>query len=882
MEIKKHFKLYKSGKQWVTASIAIFAVSTGLVLGGGVVHAADNHPITTSASVTNAINNLNQENDNEDQNSSQGSNTVESPKKGTQDSKVQPLKETAVIPNATNDNGVKVSTTDDTHTDNTIYGNIDSTTINDNELHVTGWNATNQAINKDESRYVIAYDDTTNSELGRTKITDQVARPDVERVHKDIYNAQNSGFNVNVSLDFNKMNSYRDAIKIISRYSGVPDGNSDYVDFVSQPIIFDENNYAYLDDFAVQNGKLHVSGWNATNKAIQRPNHFLILFDRTAKREVARQKVTAGINRSDVEKVYPQVVNASVSGFDATFDITNLNPNDEYQILSRYSNNDDGEGDYVTYWFNPQRITPANQFNDGHLDNFNISKAGKVTVSGWQATNLSNIQNNRYIILFDTTANRQIASKKVTGIDRPDVAKVYPQILNANKSGYNVTFDLTQDQIAQLLPNHSYSIVSRYSADANGNGNDKQHTDFWSTPIVLNKTASYIDGISLNGDVLTVKGWMASDASATQANPYIIILNNGKEVTRQKLTLNDRPDVAKVYPDVYNSLDSGFNTTIKLTVPQLNELTGNMQILLRYSTAADGNPINNGGFTDQYSKNYATNGGSFDFVKVDNNQVAFSGWHVSDQATDKPYQWIIVLANGKEVGRQLISSTTNGLVSYNRPDVYNVNPAISNSSISGFQGIITLKDNIRNARIQLVHRFSDDGQNGEGNRVDYWSEVMPITDSFQKGSDQIMRKLVAKPQGNQLNIYSGDNLVKTMGPGTWENMAFAQDSSAINNINGYLSYTGWYRPYGTSQDGKTWYQTTAMDWRPLLMYIWPSKNVQAQFIKYFVNNGYENANYGLTKSAVASFNKDTNANLLDETAQNLRYVIEQSIAANRV
>lgn len=712
MEIKKHFKLYKSGKQWVTASIATFAVSTGLVLGGGVVHAADNHPTTTSASVTNTVNNLKPQNDPEQQNNTQESNTVESPKKDSQDNAVQPLKETAVIPNATNKDGAKASITNNAHTDNTIYGNIDSTTINDKELHATGWNATNQAINKNESRYVIAYDDTTNSELGRTKITNQIARPDVEKVHKDIYNAQNSGFNVNISLDFNKMNNYRDVIKIISRYSGVPNGNSDYVDFVSQPIIFDENNYAYLDDFSVQNGKLHVSGWNATNKAIQRPNHFLILFDRTVNREVARQKVTAGINRSDVEKVYPQVVNANVSGFDATFDTINLNPNHEYQILSRYSNNGDGEGDYVTYWFNPQRIAPVNQFNNGHLDNFDISKAGKVTVSGWQATNLSNIQNNRYIILFDTTANRQIASMKVTGVDRPDVAKVYPQILNANKSGYNVTFDLTQAQIAQLFPNHSYSIVSRYSADPNGNGNDKQHTDFWSAPIVLNKTASYIDDISLNGDVLNVKGWMASDASATQANPYIIILNNGKEVTRQKLTLNDRPDVAKVYPDVYNSLASGFDTTIKLTNSQLNALNGNMQILLRYSAAADGNPINNGGFTDQYSKNYATNGGSFDFVKVDNNQVAFSGWHVSDQATDKPYQWIIVLVNGKEVGRQLISSTTNGLVSYNRPDVYNVNPAISNSSTSGFQGIMTLKDNIKNANVQLVHRFSDDDQNG--------------------------------------------------------------------------------------------------------------------------------------------------------------------------
>ena len=881
MEIKKHFKLYKSGKQWVTASIATFAVSTGLVLGGGVVHAADNHPTTTSASVTNTVNNLKPQNDPEQQNNTQESNTVESPKKDSQDNAVQPLKETAVIPNATNKDGAKASITNNAHTDNTIYGNIDSTTINDKELHVTGWNATNQAINKNESRYVIAYDDTTNSELGRTKITNQIARPDVEKVHKGIYNAQNSGFNVNISLDFNKMNNYRDAIKIISRYSGVPNGNSDYVDFVSQPIIFDENNYAYLDDFSVQNGKLHVSGWNATNKAIQRPNHFLILFDRTANREVARQKVTTGINRSDVEKVYPQVVNANVSGFDATFDTINLNPNHEYQILSRYSNNGDGEGDYVTYWFNPQRIAPVNQFNNGHLDNFDISKAGKVTVSGWQATNLSNIQNNRYIILFDTTANRQIASMKVTGVDRPDVAKVYPQILNANKSGYNVTFDLTQAQIAQLFPNHSYSIVSRYSADPNGNGNDKQHTDFWSAPIVLNKTASYIDDISLNGDVLNVKGWMASDASATQANPYIIILNNGKEVTRQKLTLNDRPDVAKVYPDVYNSLASGFDTTIKLTNSQLNALNGNMQILLRYSAAANGNPINNGGFTDQYSKNYATNGGSFDFVKVDNNQVAFSGWHVSDQATDKPYQWIIVLVNGKEVGRQLISSTTNGLVSYNRPDVYNVNPAISNSSTSGFQGIMTLKDNIKNANVQLVHRFSDDDQNGEGNRVDYWSEVMPVTNTFQKGTDQLMRNLVAKPNKNQLKIYNGNTLVKTLGPGTWENMAFAQDSSAINNIDGYLSYTGWYRPYGTSQDGKTWYETTAMDWRPLLMYIWPSKDVQAQFIKYFVNNGYENANYGLTKDTVANINKDTNTTVLANMAQNLRYVIEQSIAANK-
>ncbi|QIZ04740.1 glycoside hydrolase family 70 protein [Limosilactobacillus reuteri] len=878
MELKKHFKLYKSGKQWVTAAVATIAFSAGVLTTSEVVHADTNtgdqqteqvtqpsnsttqdvKPVSTDASSDTKIVSDNKENNN------QVGNTNVSGQNSSKDTK-------SIL------TGTNLVTQNYDHNDNGNYGYIDSANLNNNQLQVSGWSATNQNINKD-NHFIIAYDSTSQQELGRTKVETPVARPDVKAVH-NVYNAENSGFNVNVSLNFDKMNNYRDAIKIISRYSGVPDGNSDYVDFVSQPIIFDENNYAHLDDFSVQNGKLHVSGWNATNKAIQNPNHFLILFDRTINREVARQKVTAGINRPDVEKVYPQVINANISGFDAAFDITTLNPNDEYQILSRYSNDGNGEGSYVTYWFKPQRIAPANQFNSGHLDSFNISKAGKVTVSGWQATNLSNIQSNRFIILFDNTANHQIASTKITNTARPDVEKVYPQVLNATNSGYDVTFGLTQDQIAQLLPNHSYSIVSRYSADANGNGNDKQHTDFWSTPITLNKTASYIDSISLNGNELNVRGWMASDASATQANPYIIVLNNGKEVTRQKLTLVTRPDVAKVYPDVYNSLDSGFNTTIKLTVPQLNELTGNMQVLLRYSTAADGNPINNGGFTDQYSKNYATNGGSFDFVKVDNNQVAFSGWHVSDQATDKPYQWIIVLANGKEVGRQLISSTTNGFVSYNRPDVYNVNPAISNSSTSGFQGIMTLKDNIKNANVQLVHRFSDDGQNGEGNRVDYWSEVMPVTNTFQKGTDQLMRNLVAKPNKNQLKIYNGNTLVKTLGPGTWENMAFAQDSSAINNINGYLSYTGWYRPYGTSQDGKTWYPTTVADWRPILMYVWPSKDVQVKFIQYFVNHGYENSNYGLTAGSVKDLSENTASIKLNEVAQNLRYVIEQHIVA---
>ena len=144
-----------------------------------------------------------------------------------------------------------------------------------------------------------------------------------------------------------------------------------------------------------------------------------------------------------------------------------------------------------------------------------------------------------------------------------------------------------------------------------------------------------------------------------------------------------------------------------------------------------------------------------------------------------------------------------------------------------------------------------------------------------------MSNVYAKIENGKLVIYNSadDQVIKPLDSGTWENVAYSQDGNSINNIDGYLSYSGWYRPYGTSQDGKTWYKTSAADWRPILMYAWPSKDVEAQFIKYFVNHGYVNDEYGLTSASVANLSKDTDSDTLDNTAQNLRYVIEQHIAA---
>lgn len=71
MEQKKHFKLYKSGKQWITAAIATVAVSTGIILGevaqADTIDAADNQSVATQPISDQQANNNNSNNNKQTQ-----------------------------------------------------------------------------------------------------------------------------------------------------------------------------------------------------------------------------------------------------------------------------------------------------------------------------------------------------------------------------------------------------------------------------------------------------------------------------------------------------------------------------------------------------------------------------------------------------------------------------------------------------------------------------------------------------------------------------------------------------------------------------------------------------------------------------------------------
>ena len=356
--------------------------------------------------------------------------------------------------------------------DNGNYAWLDGVnTTNNGQLTVTGWHATNASQGR-IYHYIIVLDQN-NHEIARKLVT-SVSRPDVQKAH-NVYNATNSGFST--SLDLGNALANTDSVRIISRYSSAADGNSGYVDYWFAPVSIDQNNYACLDNVSVINGKLQFAGWNATNRSANRKYHYIILIDHSnGNREIARQFVTTDNNRADVANVYPNIDGAATSGFKVGFDLSKLDLNHQLQIISRYTDDPAGNGNYVDYWFSP---VTGNYSNQGYLDNFVINNSGQVIASGWHANDVTKFQQNHFIILYDTTSNRQVTFIKTTNITRNDVAKAYPSIRTAANSGFKVSFNLPKNSI---LSGHKYVIVSRYSTSDQGNGDQGQYTDYWYDP----------------------------------------------------------------------------------------------------------------------------------------------------------------------------------------------------------------------------------------------------------------------------------------------------------------------------------------------------------------------------------------------------------------
>ena len=556
--MKEHKKLYKAGKLWLTATIALVA--------GGIMLTS-----TASADTT-------------------------TPAQQEQTSQVTPAPVASVTTQqqfaAANDQGANAACLDSVKV-------APATEQNSVHLVATGWHAAD-ASQDNPYRYAILYDNTANQEVARVKVAgeDVINRPDVQKVYANVANSQKSGFQASFNIPVTKLTN---SLSLVSRYSNdAKNGEGQHTD-VWLPIHIDMNNYGYLDGVEVNDNQVHVHGWHATNQAITRSHHFIIAFDKTQNREIARQEIKDNNVRNDVAKAYPSVFNANQSGFDVNF---NLNPafvNDEVQFISRWSGATDGNSDYADDWFTPQRLF-NDQANRASLDQFG-EKDGQMTIAGWHAANQAYGKEYHYIIVIDKTTGKEVARQRVTtGQSRPDVAKVFPQIVNAANSGFSVTIPYNKD-----WDGHNLQVVSRWTDDQAGNGQNT--VDYWFTPTILagqpaqpsqpvqpsqpsqpsqaTNDQGYLDkwlvvnpGMHPGTIIFCAKGWHVTN-NLKHYRRFVLLDNTTNQVVTSFMNNGDhpidgaidqygdnRPDIAAKYGQYRNAAKSGFNIQAYWTNPQ--------------------------------------------------------------------------------------------------------------------------------------------------------------------------------------------------------------------------------------------------------------------------------------------------------------------------
>lgn len=358
------------------------------------------------------------------------------------------------------------------HNDHGNYAWLDHYQLSGDQLQVSGWHATSDVKNK-PYHYLIVFDNTTHSEVTRLMVR-QTARPDIAVVH-NVYGAGLAGFQTNLDLPAAVLQA-GDHLSLISRYTDDQAGNGDATDYWFD-LQMDQGNHGYLDVAQVQNGKLHVAGWHATNQAFGRDHHVLILFDASRGHEIARVNAT-NAERPDIAKIYPTVGNATMAGFVGDFDLTPELVTDNLQIISRYSSDADANSDYVDFWSAPRRLT-TDTSNQGWLDDVSV-RDGQLHIVGWHATDRSLGRKYHYIIIFDATPGigHELRRFNITDqeVSRPDVAKAFPTIMTAGNSGFNISFANDPD----FTEEHDLQIISRWTDDPAGNGNA---VDYWFKPV---------------------------------------------------------------------------------------------------------------------------------------------------------------------------------------------------------------------------------------------------------------------------------------------------------------------------------------------------------------------------------------------------------------
>ena len=680
------------------------------------------------------------------------------------------------------------------------------------KINVSGWHADDMSA-AEPTHTVILYDATTNHELARQTVK-TVASADVANAYGNINNAGQSRFNVQFDLTAAMLNHQ---LEIISRYSepGKTDVNGDYSDywFTNNRLNLNTNKQGYLDQFYLDkaNNKVVVSGWHADDASAFMPTHLVILYDKTANRELARQIVKNATSPDVAASAAGGIANSGQARFNTSFAITPEMVGHQMVVVSRYSDSTKGDGHYSDYWFNNNAINfKVNQA--AYLENFKIDQAaGKVYVSGWHADDASMYMPGHYVILFDRTANREIAHQLVKPTASTDVVRAgYGKIANAGQARFNTSFDISPEMVG-----HDLVVVSRYS-----NSTTKDYgsasSDYWFNDKTVTfpvKQQAFLENFSLDvaNKTVNVAGWHADDATVYMPGHYIILFDKtaNKEVAHKYVPTTASPDVLNA-THITNADKARFNVSFALTPETLNHT---LTVVSRYSNSDDenyGTASSDYWFNNQIDLNQQD--GWLDTLSQNGTTINVAGWHVANSTVGLPHHVVLLwdYSRNREVARHEVANTPSGDLQASHGNYLNNQQARFNTSF-------TVDPSMVHDTFGIISRYSNQ-VDGEGTYSQMWLDNQYLN-AYQNPSWMYQinyKQIQANPAEVGHNIGPGYEGVKTwfikskLGTANIHNQYTYGDAYAIMNVQRShgLPATGWvdlptWRALGYSDD--LWY-----------------------------------------------------------------------------
>lgn len=223
----------------------------------------------------------------------------------------------------------------------------------------------------------------------------------------------------------------------------------------------------HLDSVSIAKGKMHVSGWFASNDTDGKDHSFAILTTEDVHTEFARAAVTK-TSRPDVAKAYPALKSAGQSGFDAELTLPKSAIGQKVRVIFRHTDDPVGNGNAVDW----STVIDLGK-SAAALDATNVEQyKNQLQVSGWFASDWSLALPYQFVILYDQTDKKEVQRVRIKPVKRDDVAKAHPDIYGTQTSGFNEAFDYDGS-----LANHDLQVVARFSDDqASGEGHK---VDYW-------------------------------------------------------------------------------------------------------------------------------------------------------------------------------------------------------------------------------------------------------------------------------------------------------------------------------------------------------------------------------------------------------------------